>query len=484
MTTLLVRDRPLVSLRESNSSFPQYSKALPVKWIVLALILLTAPTLAAWLKTKPRSAPLVWGLLGFLPFVLGPWHLYIAAYSTPMWPGYVKGWEVSFLDAVAVGVLFGTSNRKSDNALTVPFLIYIFAVVVAVYQADFAKLAFSYVIQLTRAFLVFLAVSRVVVSDRGERAVITGLVLGLAVQAGYAILARAGGALQTGGSLGHQNLLGFVSHLVLMPAFALFLAGRWKGIALAGIISGLIVVILTASRATIAFSAVGLALTLLLSLAIRFSGRKVIFGAIGVVFLASTYPLARASLDRRFEVQKSAFFQEDKEREAFARAAWAMLADHPMGVGPNHYVVVANTRGYSAGAGVAWRSESRSTSVHNSYLLVAAESGYFGLITMLVLIACALWYSLIGAFQFRRQPGAETLIGLGCGLLAMSVHGLFEWMFVVFPAQYLFAISLGLIAGLRKRFSRNRSKGFGEGRSASKGHSPLLGNDQQTIKLA
>ena len=454
-----------------------------MKWIVLALILLTAPTLAAWLKTKPRSAPLVWGLLGFLPFVLGPWHLYVAPYSTPMWVGYVKGWEVSFLDAVAVGVLLGTPGRWQKQALIIPFLAYIFAVVVAVYQADFAKLAFSYVIQLIRVFLVFLAVSRVVVSERGEKAVMTGLVLGLAVQALYAIWARAGGALQTGGSLGHQNLLGFVSHLVLMPAFALFLAGRWQRVALVGVLSGIVAVILTASRATIAISAIGLALTLLLSMAVHFTGRKAMLGALGVVILACSYPLAQASLDRRFESQKLAFFDEDKEREAFAQAARAMLADHPMGVGPNHYVVVANTQGYSARAGVAWRSESRSTNVHNSYLLVAAESGYFGLVTMLALIACALWYSLIGAFQFRRQPGAAILIGIGCGLLAMSVHGLFEWMFLLFPTQYLFAISLGLIAGLRNRFSRTRAKAFGDGRSASKGHSSPVGNEQRTIEV-
>lgn len=425
-----------------------------MKWILLALILLAVPTVTTWLKTNPRGAPLVWGLLGFLPFVLGPWHLYVAPYSTAMWPGYVKGWEISLLDAIAVAVLIATHDRRHKQVLIIPFIAYIFATLIAVYQADFGKLAFSYVIQLLRVFLLFLAVSRVVVSERGAKAVITGLVLGLAVQAGYAIVARAGGALQTGGSLGHQNLLGFVSHLVLMPSFALFLSGRWQRMALLGILSGLTVVILTASRATIAFSAVGLALTLLLSMTVRFTGRKAMLGVLGVVILAGSYPLARATLDRRFESQKSAFFQEDKEREAFARAARAMLAAYPMGVGPNHYVVVANTQGYSARAGVAWRSASRSTNVHNSYLLIAAESGYFGLVTMLILFASALWYAFSGAFRFRRYPGAEVLIGVGCGILAMAVHSLFEWMFVMFSAQYVFAVSLGLIAGLRRRFLR------------------------------
>ena len=437
-----------------------------MKWVAVVLIMLAAPMIAAWLRTNPRSAPIVWGLLGFLPFVLGPWHLFAAPYSTPGWPGYVKGWELTLLDAVALGILFGTQDRWPRLALMFPFLAYIAAVFIAVHQATSAILAFSCVIQLLRAFLVFLAVSRVVVNERGERAVLAGLVAGLAVQAGYAILARSGGALQTGGSLGHQNLLGFVSHLVLMPAFAMFLAGRWQRIAMAGMLSGIIVVILTASRATIAFSGIGLALTLLMSISIRFTGRKLMLGAVAVTLLVASFPLAQATLNRRFQAQGSAFFAEDKEREAFARAARAIVAANPMGVGPNHYVVVANTQGYSARAGVTWSSGSRSTNVHNSYLLVAAESGYLGLIAMVGLLGSAIWYALSTAYRFRRQPGAEVLIGVGFGIFAMSIHGLFEWMFVVNPTQYLLAASMGIITGMRSRFLQNARRASGVRRSA------------------
>ena len=431
-------------------------------------MLVAAPTIAAWLKTNPKQAPIIYALLGFLPFVLGPWHLIVAPYAMPLWSGYAKGWEISFLDAIAIGVILGTQGRWPVRALLIPFVAYIAAVGIALYQAAFFNIAMSSFIQLIRVFLVFLAVSRVVVNERGERAVLTGMILGLTVQAGYAIWARAGGALQTGGSLGHQNLLGFMSHLVVMPAFAMFLSGRWQRIALLGIFSGLTVVILTASRATIAFSAVGLALTLLISMAIRFTGRKAALGLVSIVILGCSYPLARATLDRRFEVQKTTFFNEDIEREAFKKAAFAMLAAHPMGVGPNHYVFIANGEGYSARAGVAWRTESRSTNVHNSYLLVAVETGYLGLIAMLALLGSALWCAFATAFRFRHRYSVEILIGLGCGLVAMSLHSFYEWMFVVFPTQYLFATSLGLISGLRRRFLSNPHSVSRGGRSVQR----------------
>jgi len=62
------------------------------------------------------------------------------------------------------------------------------------------------------------------------------------------------------------------------------------------------------------------------------------------------------------------------ERALFEAAAKAMFADHPMGVGANQYVVVASTQGYSERAGVPWNWTSRSANVHNTYLLVAAET--------------------------------------------------------------------------------------------------------------
>lgn len=429
-----------------------------MKWAALALILIAGPVLAAWLRTNPRQAPWLWGMLTFLPFVLGPWHLDVAPYATPMWSGYVKGWEVSLLDAVAFAILVGTRGRWPKLVLILPLLAYLFAACLSVLQARFPALAVSYVVQLARILLVFLAAARVARMEQGERALLTGLILGLAVQAGYAIWARVNGALQTGGSLGHQNLLGFVSHMALMPAFAMFLAVRWPGRALLGVVAGLIVVALTASRATIALAGLGLMLTLLLSLGLRFTGRKAMVGVAALVLVAVSIPLAQAALERRFQAQNSTFLTEDSERIAFERAAKAMMSANPWGVGPNHYVFISNTEGYSSAAGVNWSFGNRSAHVHNTYLLVGAESGYPGLLTLILLLGSAIFYAFNTAFRFRHQPGAEVLVGVGAGLVAIVLHGFVEWMFVVYPTQYVFAASLGLITGMRSRFTARQKE--------------------------
>lgn len=443
-----------------------------MKWAALALMLITGPALAAWLRTNPRQAPWVWGMLTFLPFVLGPWHLDVAPYATPMWSGYVKGWEISLLDAVAFAIIVGTRGRWPKLILILPFIAYFLAVCLSVLQARFPALAVSYVVQLGRILLVFLAAARVAQMENGERALLTGLILGLTIQAGYAIWARLNGALQTGGSLGHQNLLGFVSHMALMPAFAMFLAVRSPGRALVGVIAGLVVVALTASRATIALAGMGLMLTLLLSLGLRFTGRKAMVGVAALVLVAVSIPLAQAALERRFQAQNSTFLSEDTERLAFERAAKAMMSANPLGVGPNHYVFISNTEGYSSAAGVNWSYGNRSAHVHNTYLLVGAESGYPGLIALVLLLGSAIFYAFNTAFKFRHQPGAEVLVGVGAGLVAVVIHGFVEWMFVVYPTQYVFAASLGMITGMRSRFTVRRKESARQ--RPDRGRSPII----------
>ena len=400
---------------------------------------------------------MLWGLLGLLPFVIQPWRLSVTPYSTVYWSGYIKGWEFTLLDAVAIAVIFGTRAKWPKIYFLLPFTVYILAVIVGLFQARFPVFASSYLVQMLRIALIFLAVARLAATEKGERAVLTGMILGLAVQAVYAIISRAGGALQTGGSLGHQNLLGFVSHMAIMPAFAMFLAGRYRKIALLGVVAGLIVVILTTSRATIAASGVGLVLTLFLSLAVRFTGRKAMVSVAGIFLILSSLPFAIASFERRFQQQGTTFFAEDRERKAFERAAWAMIKANPMGVGPNHYVFIANTEGYSAKAGVSWSTGSRSTNVHNSYLLIAAENGFYGLLAFALLLFSGIGRAMFAAFRFRRREGSDVLFGLGCALIAISLHAFVEWMVVVITAQYMLAITLGLISGITVRLSQRET---------------------------
>lgn len=424
-----------------------------MKWAALILFIVVAIGLTHALRRDPRAALVAAFLLGLLPFVMDSGNLIVAPYALPMWPGFVKGWEVGLIDAVAIACLIGIPRTHSRLPFRYVLLLYIAAVTVSVLWAPNFNIALSYPIQLARMFLVFAAVARLCSSPLGLKATLQGLFLGLSFQAAVAVWAKAGGAIQTGGTFEHQNTLGYVTHLAFLPAFGLLLSGLWTRWAVVGLISGAIVITLTVSRATLGFAAIGLIVTYILSASAHWTKRKGMVALATVALIALSSPVILSTFEQRFAAKGGSFTNVDEERDAFARAAKMMIADHPFGVGPNHYVLLANTKGYSHQAGVIWNSGSRSAHVHNSFLLVQAETGFLGLFTMLLLLGTALTTSVRQAFKGRRSALADVLIGISGGLCALILHSFYEWAFVTYQAQYMLAISLGMTVGIIKQLN-------------------------------
>jgi len=146
------------------------------------------------------------------------------------------------------------------------------------------------------------------------------------------------------------------------------------------------------------------------------------------------------------------------EREAFTRAAKDMLADHPWGVGANHYVLAANSQGYSDRAKVGWGEGSRAANVHNAYLLTAAEMGYIALVPFVWLSILTALGGLVWCFRSRDKRLSIALFGTCMAQFVVAVHNTVEWIFVTYAAQVLFCINLGTMAGLigEIRASRRR----------------------------
>ena len=129
-----------------------------------------------------------------------------------------------------------------------------------------------------------------------------------------------------------------------------------------------------------------------------------------------------------------------------------------MGVGANYYVVMANVGGYNTRAGVAARLGSDSANVHNIYYLVAAETGYIGLVTFLLMILQPLIVAVLRCgWRSRGDKRGDLLLGLGMSLLVVYIHSYFEWIFISFDAQYMFAMDVGIVAGLATQLGYWRS---------------------------
>ena len=253
--------------------------------------------------------------------------------------------------------------------------------------------------------------------------------------------------LQANGTYDAQNILGLNSHFIVLPMFALFLT-RQRGWLLPGmvVLAGVVVELLTASRATIGLAACAFAGLFMLSALRHWTSRKASIALIGAAAIAVVAPFAFSSVQQRgsAEIESS-----DIERDAFKAVATAMILRHPFGVGANNYVVIANVEGFNAAANVPW--EGWHAFVHNVYLLVAAETGYFGLFAFLFLLIRPMIVAFLCGWRSPRDPRGDLLLGLGVALLTVYIHSLFEWVLISDLSQYVLAIDIGMVAGIAEQ---------------------------------
>lgn len=421
----------------------------------LFIILLAIPLLVAWLKAKPSQRKWAYFAVGVLPFTISALNLDASLISWPAWSGYAKGLIVTLLDSLALALVI-VSRAPARRLPFLPLLLAYLAA--AALSMGFSTLPMStsfYVFQLVRILLLFVAVA----SFAGQIGALRWLAMGLATGAIFQVIVtidqKFSGMAQASGTMGHQNLLGLMLHFVTLPLLAFLLAGERGKIFMLGTLSALVAVAFGASRGAVGFVGIGMAILFCLSILRRPTAHKWKMAGLAVLALAVVTPVVISSFGDRYEVRPDSA-GSNEERVAFEAAAKSMWSDHPMGVGANQYIVIANVEGYSERAGVIWNYASRSAPVHNMYLLVAAETGWIGLVTLVMLIGWPVLRGLAFAFRNKADPRGEIVLGASVAILAAALHGLYEWVFVTFYAQYVFAISLGIIAGIIRQVEREK----------------------------
>jgi O-antigen ligase len=425
-----------------------------VKWVLLAIAIVCVIPLTGWLRNNPRQSPKIWMLVGFLILQHGPLHVYMAIISWPGWPGYIYGAEISLLDLILLAIFFSRPSGQGPLPFKFAMGFYLVAILLSATQASVPQEVVFYAWQFARIFFAYMVICRACADDPGVTpSLLKGMAFGILLATCQAIWERFGlGILRTSGSFGHENFLGVVSHFVVLPFFALLLAGERGWLAPAVSLAGIVIAALTASRATFALAVFGYVVVFAASALRGWNPRKTKITAICLLATLAVTPLIVSSFESRFQSDAAgAFFGTDENRVALAETASMILNDHPMGIGANHFIVVANTQGYFSRAGVGWTNFR--AIVHNAYWLVAAETGYLGILSFVILLATPLIVAFRCSWQNRRDQRGDLLLGLGVALLTVYLHSLYEWVFVTFEVQYIFAASVGLIAGLAQQLN-------------------------------
>lgn len=449
----------------SDRAFTNSKRDLTVRVLGIIIVLLSLPSFIFFLRAYPQHRRWAYFGVGILPFLIGALNLDAAFVSWGAWTGYATGFVVSLLDTLALAIIVTAQKFRLNVKFFVIFLMYIFSTVFSMLQSDLWMSSAFYVFQLIRVALVFLAVS----SFAGEYQSLRWLSFGLAAGAMYQCIVvidqKLSGVVQAFGTLGHQNLLGLMLHFVTLPLLALIFAGERSKFIMSGVLAALLSVALGASRGSLAFVAVGIVGVTLLSLFRAATPRKWKLIGLGLLAAGLMVPIALNTLSERFGGAEM-YAGPDGEREAFERAARAMWSDHPMGVGANQYVLVANKEGYSERAGVIWNWTSRAAKVHNMYLLAGAETGWIGAFTFSLLIVWPIVTGLVFLLRNRTDPRGDIILGNVTAFIVLALHGFYEWVFFMAHAQYLFAISLGIVASnVRRSAVRRRTILIGSGQA-------------------
>lgn len=429
----------------------QYSEGpAQVKWLFLLGLLGFTPWLATFLKANPKYLPHAGFAVGILPFLLSGLNLMASPIAWPFWSGAVKGFDISLLDSIAIALIFATRPVRIPTGLKVGFAIYLTGALVATFagSSGLRMASIFYDWQVIRSALLFVAVARACVAHpKTAIAILMGMGVGLGWQAVIAMMQHLEGKLQAGAWFGHQNLLGMASHFAVFPAIALLVAGYYTKESLAIILSAMMVGFAGGSRATIGLFGIGLIVTLALSIWRQSTGRKTAVAGGLLLLLVAAMPVLYTAIERRPEKMIN---ESNLERQLMIKAAKMIIADHPLGIGPNRYIVVANTAGYSDRAGMAWNKANRSAPVHNTYYLVTAELGWIGLIGLLAIYGSLLVYGLAAIRSAPPGLHAELLVGVTGTLIVMMAHSYYEWITMYFHIHYLFAICAGLLVGCRQ----------------------------------
>jgi hypothetical protein len=365
--------------------------------------------------------------------------------------------ELSIVDVLAFAIYITQARAAESFPFKVVGIFYLLAVLASVFEAEFAQPALFYAWQTVRILFIALVISRAVAVDMDiVLALLRGMAYGIMVSLGSAAWDRfVNGTLQVRGTFAHQNTFGLISHFITFPFLAMLLAGAPGWLPIIVPLAGAVIAILTASRATIVLTGAGCVFLFLCSALRGWSPRTTKVAIAGAAVALVLIPIAISTLEARLGTLS--VFTEDEEREAFKRAAAMMVEDHPMGVGANYYVFVANAGGYSDRAGVIPTAASRAANVHNVYWLVWAETGYVGIIAFILFLVRPVFMAFRNAFYSHDFRG-EILLGLGVALLVVYLHSFLEWTFLTFQVQYPFGVTIGLIAGLSQQVRREADR--------------------------
>jgi putative inorganic carbon (HCO3(-)) transporter len=411
--------------------------------ILLAIILLDIP-LQIDSNFDYREEPAELGALGGFNVSL----------TTLMLTGLYVGWVI---EAVARRGRVPIPSLR----LVLPLALYVLFVVVSVVTAQDLGLYARGAFLILQVFFVFVYLTSWIRTREDVRFVVTMLLCGLLLESAIILIAAQSaegfalpglrvlvdrstadlGGPRFYGSLGSPINAAAYLEMLLAPAVAVLAtrAGRFvKIVAVLGLGLGSIALIGTLSRASWVAAALSIAVT---CLAFKQSGRRLRLAIpfVLMIFIAGVVAMFQSTIATRLTADDVG---SARARVPLMVTALEIIGDHPeLGVGVNNYVAALPR--YESTFPGEWLY-----TVHNRYLLVAAETGLGGLLAFLWFLAVTIRR---GWVRWRRSD--VVLSPLALGLTAAFAGQMLHMLVDIFNSRSAVQL-LWVVAALIAAMSR------------------------------
>jgi O-antigen ligase len=363
-------------------------------------------------------------------------------------------------------ILFGFEKRLVTPFLKMPevrkYLSFFGIIIVGIPFAVYPRVAFEYIFLHYIVNLIFFMVL-VILVDSIEKLKKVVMIISLSTLS-YGCLGLLMGSFSDGrfkisGSMFDPNDLAYV--LISIIPFGLFYIVRPEGglkklLSLVGIGSSMIVLLLTGSRGGL----VGLFIMLFLMLMTRVGsiGKSIKIGLAVAIVLVTALNLDKINVERYITMTDLGtdynFTSEEGRLEVWRKGSELFITNLLTGVGVNCYGEAIGNMRLESGLVPVWQT------AHNSYLQVAVETGFFGLIVYVSMIASALRnfsrcsknglnsYAQVEIEEFRTLAGLVQISFMGSLVAAFFLSQAYSIFFILFfglsaVMRRLAAVSVG-----------------------------------------
>ena len=96
-----------------------------MRFVYLFVFILLVTGLSLFIRGNPAHRPKIWFALGFSAWLITPYHLLFNLWpGWNMWPGYVKGLELTIVDVFAFAILASGIHKRDPMRFRMTFLTF------------------------------------------------------------------------------------------------------------------------------------------------------------------------------------------------------------------------------------------------------------------------------------------------------------------------------------------------------------------------